>query len=134
MAVPVSKTAVWTGRVLSAIPCLMILFGSVLKFMRVPSVTEGFLRSGLSERLILPVALIELTCVVLYLIPQTSVLGAIFMTGLLGGATITSLRVGDPTFPVPVILGMMAWGGLFLRDARLRALIPLRTSQNDTRP
>jgi hypothetical protein len=131
MASSVSKTALWSGRVLSAIPSLMILFGSVLKFMRVPSVIEGFQRSGMPERLILMVALTELTCVVVYLIPKTSVLGAILMTGLLGGATITSLRIGDPTFPVPVILGMMAWGGLFLRDTRLRALIPLRRPQEE---
>ena len=124
----VSKTALWSGRVLSAIPCLMILFGSVLKFMRVPSVVEGFQRSGMPERLILAVALTELTCVVVYLIPRTSVLGAILMTGLLGGATITNLRMGDPSFPVPVILGMMAWGGLYLREPRLRHLIPLRTT------
>ncbi len=131
MASPVSKTASWSGRVLSAIPSLMILFGSVVKFMRAPSVIEGFQRSGMPERLILTVALTELTCVVVYLIPKTSVLGAILMTGLLGGATITSLRIGDPTFPVPVILGMMAWGGLFLRDTRLRALIPLRRPQEE---
>ncbi len=132
MASPVSKTALWSGYVLSAIPSLMILFGSVLKFMRVPSVIEGFQRSGMPERLILTVALTELTCVVVYLIPKTSVLGAILMTGLLGGATITSLRIGDPTFPMPVIFGMMAWGGLFLRDTRLRALIPLRMAESET--
>jgi DoxX-like family len=131
MASPVSKNALWSGRVLSAIPSLMILFGSVVKFMRGSSVIEGFQRSGMPERLILTVALTELTCVVVYLIPKTSVLGAILMTGLLGGATITSLRIGDPTFPVPVILGMMAWGGLFLRDTRLRALIPLRRPQEE---
>jgi hypothetical protein len=73
-----------------------------------------------------PIGILELFCVVVYLIPQTSVLGAILMTGLLGGATLTGLRAGDPTFPIPVVLGMMAWGGLFLRDVRLRALIPLR--------
>ena len=132
MASPVSKTALWSGYVLSAIPSLMILFGSVLKFMRVPSVIEGFQRSGMPERLILTVALTELTCVVVHLIPKTSVLGAILMTGLLGGATITSLRIGDPTFPMPVIFGMMAWGGLFLRDTRLRALIPLRMAESET--
>ena len=87
---------------------------------------------GNAERLILTVALTELTCVVVYLIPKTSVLGAILMTGLLGGATITSLRIGDPTFPMPVIFGMMAWGGLFLRDTRLRALIPLRMAESET--
>jgi hypothetical protein len=122
----VSKTALWTGRVMSALPVLLILLGSVMKLMRHPSALEGFARAGVPERLILPVGLIELVCVVVYLIPQTSVLGAILMTGLLGGATITTLRVGDPTYPMPVILGMLAWGGLYLRDVRLRALIPLR--------
>ena len=122
----VSKTTLWTGRVMSALPVLLILLGSVMKLMKHPSVLEGFARAGLPERLILPVGLIELVCVVVYLIPRTSVLGAILMTGLLGGATITTLRVGDPTYPMPIIIGMLAWGGLYLRDVRLRALIPLR--------
>ena len=122
----ISKTALWTGRVMSALPVLLILLGSIMKLMRHPSVLEGFARAGIPERLILPVGLIELVCVVVYLIPRTSVLGAILMTGLLGGATITTSRVGDPTYPMPVILGMLAWGELYLRDVRLRALIPLR--------
>jgi hypothetical protein len=122
----VSKPILWTGRVMSALPVLLILLGSVMKLMKHPSVLEGFARAGLPERLVVPVGLIELVCVVVYLVPQTSVLGAILMTGLLGGATITTMRVGDPTYPMPVILGMLAWGGLYLRDVRLRALIPLR--------
>ena len=65
-------------------------------------------------------------CVIVYVIPQTAVLGAILMTGLLGGATITNLRIGDPTYPMPVVLGVRAWGGLFLPDTRLRELIPIR--------
>jgi DoxX-like family len=123
---PTSKAALWTGRVMSALPMLLVLFGSVVKLMRVPSVIEAFTRTGLPERLILPVGTIELLCCVFYVIPQTAVLGAILMTGLLGGATITTLRIGDPTYPMPVILGMLAWGGLFMRDPRLRELIPLR--------
>jgi hypothetical protein len=123
---PPSKAALWTGRVMSALPVLLVLFGSVVKLMRIPSVVEAFTRTGLPERLILPVGIIELFCCVFYVIPQTAVLGAILMTGLLGGATITTLRIGDPTYPMPVILGMLAWGGLFMRDPRLRALIPLR--------
>jgi DoxX-like family len=122
----VSKAALWTGRVMSALPVLLILLGSVMKLMKHPSVLEGFARAGLPERLVVPVGLIELVCVVVYLVPRTSVLGAILVTGLLGGATITTLRVGDPTYPMPVILGMLAWGGLYLRDVGLRALIPLR--------
>ncbi len=123
---PVSKTALWTGRVMSALPVLLVLFGSVVKLMKTASVLEAFTRAGLPERLIIPVGVIELVCVIVYVIPQTAVLGAILMTGLLGGATLTNLRIGDPTYPMPVVLGMLAWGGLFLRDVRLRDLIPIR--------
>jgi hypothetical protein len=123
---PVSKTTLWIGRVMSALPVLLVLFGSVVKLMKTASVVEGFVRAGVPERLIIPVGIIELVCVIVYLIPQTAVLGAILMTGLLGGATITNLRIGDPTYPMPIVLGMLAWGGLFLRDTRLRELIPIR--------
>ncbi len=121
-----SKSTLWIGRVMSALPVFFVLMGSVMKLMRLPAVIEGAAHAGLPERLIIPVGIIEMTCVVLYLIPQTAVLGAILMTGLLGGATITGLRIADPSWPMPVILGMLAWGGLFLRDQRLRQLIPLR--------
>ena len=124
----VSKSALWTGRVMSALPVLMILFGSVMKLMKAPGVIEGFVRAGVPERLIIVVGVIELACVILYVIPQTAVLGAILMTGLLGGATLTQIRIADPTWPMPVILGMLAWGGLFMRDVRLRDLIPVRKS------
>jgi hypothetical protein len=123
---PVSKPALWTGRVMSALPVLLVLFSSVMKLMKTAAVMEGFARTGVPERLIIPVGVIELVCVIAYVIPQTAVLGAILMTGLLGGAAITNLRIGDPTYPVPIVLGMMAWGGLFLRDARVRELIPIR--------
>jgi DoxX-like protein len=123
---PVSKTTLWIGRVMSALPVLLVLLSSVMKLMKMAAVVEGFARTGLSERLIIPVGVIELVCVIVYVIPQTAALGAILMTGLLGGATITTLRIGDPTYPMPVILGMLAWGGLFLRDTRLRELIPIR--------
>ena len=129
---PVSKAALWTGRVMSALPVLLVLLGSVMKLMKLPQVIEGFAKAGAPERLIIPVGLIELMCVVVYVIPRTSVLGAILMTGLLGGATITTLRVGDPTYPLPVVLGMLAWGGLWMRDVRLRQLIPLLTPQADS--
>jgi hypothetical protein len=122
----VSKTTLWIGRVMSALPVLLVLFGSVMKLMKTASVIEGFVRAGVPERLIIPVGIIELVCVIVYVIPQTAVLGAILMTGLLGGATITTLRVADPTYPLPVVLGMLAWGGLFLRDTRLRELIPIQ--------
>lgn len=125
-AASISKTALWTGRVMSALPVLLILMSSVMKLMKMAPVVEGFAKAGLSEHLILPVGIIELTCVIVYLIPRTAVLGAILITGLLGGATVTTLRIADPTYPMPVILGMLAWGGLYMRDLRVRELIPLR--------
>lgn len=125
----VSKGALWTGRVMSAFPILIVLMGSVMKLMRLPAVHEGFARAGLSDSLIVPVGLIELICVITYVIPATAVLGAILMTGLLGAACLTSLRIADPTYPLPVILGMLAWGGLFMRDLRVRALIPFRKAE-----
>ncbi len=121
-----SKAMLWTGRIMTGLTVLFMLMASVMKLMKLPAVAEGFTRAGLSGSLIVPVGIIELICTLVYLVPSTSVLGAILMTGLLGGATITSLRIGDPTYPMPVILGMLAWGGLFFRDARLRDLIPLR--------
>ncbi len=130
----VSKAALWTGRMMSSLPVLLIIFGCILKLMKTPQVLEGFARAGVPAQLIVPVGLIELICVITYLIPRTSVLGAILMTGLLGGATLTSLRVADPTYPMPVFVGMLAWGGLFFRDARLRALIPLRKPRRVSEP
>jgi DoxX-like protein len=123
---PVSKAMLWTGRIMSAIPVLITLMSSMMKLVRAPAVVEGVARTGFSPGLIVPIGILELVCVVVYLIPRTAVLGAILLTGLLGGATVTTLRIGDPTFPLPVVLGMMAWGGLYLRDRRVRALIPLR--------
>lgn len=122
----VSKAALWSGRVMSVLPVLLILFGSVMKLMKTAPVVQGFVRAGLPERLIIPVGIIELGCIIVYLIPRTAVLGAILMTGLLGGATLTEVRIGDPTWPLPVFVGMLAWGGLFMRDLRLRELIPLQ--------
>lgn len=122
----VSKATLWTGRIMSAVPVLLTLFGSVVKLVKAAPAVASMAHAGFPEKFVVPIGIIELVCVVVYLIPRTSVLGAILLTGLLGGATVTTLRIGDPTFPLPVILGMMAWGGLYLRDVRLRALIPLR--------
>jgi hypothetical protein len=126
---PVSKTMLWTGRIMSALPVLIVLMASVMKLLKVPAVVEGTAHAGFSTGLIVPIGIVELVCVIVYVIPRTAVLGAILLTGLLGGATVTTLRIGDPTFPMPVVLGMMAWGGLYLRDQRLRALIPLRRDE-----
>ena len=122
----VSKPMLWAGRVMSAIAVLLVTFGGVVKVMKAPGIIEGMAKAGYAERLIIPVGVIELFCVVVYLIPRTNVLGAILMTALLGGATATNFRIGDPALPLPIIVGMLAWGGLYLRDARIRELIPFR--------
>ena len=121
----VSKKALWTGYIMSAIPVLMLLFSAIMKFAKPPPVLEGFKHLGLPENWAFGLGILELGCTLLYLIPSTSVLGAILLTGYLGGAVLAHLRVGDQ-FVGPVIFGVLIWGGLFMRDPRLRALIPLR--------
>ena len=123
-----STTALWTGRILTAIPSLIVGFAGAMKLTHSPQVIEGFAKTGYSASLVTPIGIIELSCVIVYLIPRTSVLGAILLTAFLGGATVTCLRVGDPSLPLPIITGILVWGGLFFRDPRLRALIPLRSA------
>jgi hypothetical protein len=121
-----SKKMVWSGRVVSAIPVLLMLFSAVLKLLKVAPVVQGFPRYGYPESQIVMIGVFELLSCVVYLIPSTAVLGAILMTGYLGGATATNVRIGDPSYVMTVLLGVFVWGGLFFRDARLRALLPLR--------
>ena len=119
----VGKKSLWAGRILSALPALMLAFSAVMKFLKPAPVVEGFARFGYPENLIVMLGVVEILCAVIYVIPRTAFLGAILMTGYLGGATATNVRVGDPTFFVPVLLGVLAWGGLYLRDRRVRALV-----------
>ena len=105
----------------------MLLMSGVMKFLKPTEVVEGFAKLGWPDNLAQGLGVVELVCTALYVIPRTSVLGAILLTGYLGGAIATHVRIGDP-FLVPVILGVVLWLGLYLRDARLRALIPLRSS------
>jgi hypothetical protein len=123
----VSRKMLWTGRMVSALPVLMLLFSGVMKVMKPVPVVQGFAHYGYPERLILLIALLEIASTIVYVIPRTTVLGAILMTGYLGGATATNVRVGDPSFIVTVILGILVWLGLYLRDQRLRALVPLKS-------
>lgn len=123
---PISPKMLWGGRILSALPALMLLFSGVMKLMKPAPVLQEFVRLGYQESAILGIGILELACLALYLIPRTAVLGAILLTGYLGGATVTHVRIGDP-FIAPVVMGVLLWGGLFLRDERIRALIPLRS-------
>ena len=125
---PVSRNRHWAGRIISSLPVLLLLFSGVMKLMKPAPVMQGFARFGYPESLVLGIGIVDLACTVVYVIPRTSVLGAILLTGYLGGATATQVRIGDPTFFAPIVLGVLLWAGLFLRDDRLRALIPLRRS------
>ncbi len=123
---PSAVKMVWAGRILSTLPVLMLLMSGVMKLMQPPDLVEGFDKLGWPLSVALGLGIVELVCTALYAIPRTSVLGAILLTGYLGGAIATHVRIGDP-FIAPVILGVVIWLGLYLRDARLRTLIPLRS-------
>ncbi len=122
----VSKGKLWAGRILSALPVLLLLVSATMKFVKPPAVVEGFAHLGWPERYTLGLGILELGCTIVYVIPRTAVLGAILMTGFLGGAIATHLRIGEPYY-LQALLGVLVWAGLFLRDAQLRALIPLRS-------
>ena len=120
-----SRAALWTGRVVSAVPVAMLLFSAGMGFAKPPAVVDGFTRFGWPESLALPLGIVQVAATILYLIPQTAVLGAILLTGFFGGATATHVRIGDPWF-IPVVVGVLVWLGLYLREPRLRSLVPLR--------
>jgi DoxX-like family len=122
----VSRRSLWAGRIISAIPVLTLLFGGAVKLLKLPSVMQGFAQYGYPANSIPVVGILEVACTVVYLIPRTAVLGAILMTGLLGGAIASNVRINNPAFIAPLILGVLVWGGLYWRDPRLRALIPVR--------
>jgi hypothetical protein len=120
---PVSKKALWSSYLVSALPVLALLMSAVMKFMKPAAVVQGFVHLGYTESSIVTLGVVELICTALYLLPRTSVLGAILVTGYLGGATASTYRVGD-SWIITVVLGILVWGGLFLRNPRIRALIP----------
>ena len=120
-----SKKWLWAGYLCSALPVALLVFSAGMKLAKPPGMTEGFAHLGYPLRLALGLGILELACTALYVLPRTSVLGAILLTGYLGGATATHLRVGDP-FIAPAVLGVLVWGGLYFREGRLRALLPIR--------
>ena len=122
-----SGKIVWVGRVISVLVSLVFLLSAFLKLRGGPEVTQGIAHLGLPESMIKPLAILEISCVVISLIPATSVLGAILLTGYIGGAICTHWRVGDPFF-IQIVLGIFVWLGLYLRENRLKGLIPLMTT------
>ncbi len=124
-----SKAMLWVGRVTTGLVALFLAFDSVIKLMQLDVVREAMQPLGYPDYLGLVIGIIEAICLVLYVVPRTAVLGAILITGVLGGAIASHLRVGDPLFShvlFGVYVGILAWGGLYLRDEKLRALIPFR--------
>jgi hypothetical protein len=117
------KLSVWAGRIISALPALFLLFDGIMKLVKPPLVVEATVQLGYKESVIVGLGVVLIACTILYLIPRTAVLGAILLTGYLGGAT--HVRIGGPLFSIimPVILGAMLWAGLYLRDQRVRSLV-----------
>ena len=129
---PVSRGALWGGRIMSWLPALFLLVDGVMKLFKPAVVVEATVKLGYPENTIVPIGIVLTVCTILYLIPRTAVLGAILLTGYLGGAVATHVRVGEGLFPVsfPIIFGILLWGGLYLRDNRLRTLIPINQEGN----
>ena len=125
-AASVSKKSLWAGRIFSGLALLVFALTAMLGMLNPAAAAQASAHYGYPDGSMARIAIVELACVLLYAIPRTSVLGAILLTGYLGGAVATHVRVGDPAFVGPLLLGILAWAGLYLRDDRLRPLLPLR--------
>jgi hypothetical protein len=123
---PTSNKMVWAGRVVSALPILLFLFSFSFGMLKPEMTAQVAARYGYPTDIMLRITIVEMLCAIIYAIPRTAVVGAILLTGYLGGATATHVRVGEP-FTFPVVVGILVWLGLYLRDPRVRALIPLRS-------
>jgi hypothetical protein len=122
----ISKMAFWVGCAMSAPPVLLLLMSGVMKIIENADAVKGF--AGWPQGVVVPIGIVEITCTVIYLVPRTSVLGAILLTGYLGGATATVVQMGAAGFVVMTVgLGVLLWGGLYMREPRVRALIPLKS-------
>jgi hypothetical protein len=130
---PEPQALLWAGRIVSALCVVVLLLSAVLKLTKAPAAVEGLAHFGFSDNLILGIGAVELACAIVFLIPRTSVLGAILLTGYLGGATAANVRVGEPfaLVLVPVALGVLVWVGLYCRDQRLRALVLLASASEE---
>jgi hypothetical protein len=123
---PASKVAFWAGWILSVLPCLMLFMSASMKLSKSEEFLKGFEHLGFPEQLALVLGIVEVGGTIIYLIPKTAVLGAILLTGYLGGAVATHARLLEGQFVAPALLGVLIWLGLYLRDPRLRDLVPIR--------
>ena len=127
--VKTSTALVWVGRILSTLPVLMLIMSAVMKFVKPDGFAENFSKIGFPVDVATPLGIVELVSTILYVIPQTAVLGAILLTGYLGGATAVHVRLQESSFVAPVIMGVVLWIGLYCREDRIRALIPFRRTR-----
>ncbi len=126
-ATPISKGALWTGRILSTLPGLLLLFDGVMKIANPAEVVKGTTALGYPENTITPIGIALVISAIIYLIPATNVLGALLLTGYLGGAVASHVRHGDgPEILGPVIVAAVFWSGMLLKDRRLRSILPWR--------
>jgi hypothetical protein len=119
----------WSGRIATTIVLLFLVFDFVIKVTASDAAVKATVEMGFAASQLLPIALIEVVCLVLYLVPRTAPLGAVLWTGYLGGAIATHLRLGNPLFThvlFPIYVAILLWGGLYARDPRVRALIKPR--------
>jgi DoxX-like family len=130
----VSKKGLWTGRVISALAALFLIFDGVTKVLKEPHVLAASVQMGFPESTIVGIGIILLVCTAFYVIPRTSILGAILLTGYLGGAIASQVRIGKPLFDMlfPAFFGVLIWAGILLCDQPLRTLIPLRSHPTGT--
>lgn len=122
---PTSKWLLWGSYVISALPVLLLLFSASGKFFKPDGMEANITPLGWRMDQMVNLGIVELACTALYLIPRTSIFGAILLTAYLGGATAAHVRIGDPFF-IPIVVGALLWLGLYLREPRLRALVPIR--------
>ena len=125
-----SKAQMWGGRVASGLVVVGLVMSGLTKVSHQQGMVDNFINHlGYKESSMTPIGVVEILATILYAVPQTAVLGAVLLTGYLGGAIATHVRIGEPFVP-PLVLGILVWVGLFLRDPRIRALLPLRSSQS----
>jgi hypothetical protein len=120
-----SKRTLWTVRILTAVVILALVPSAVLKLIHHPTAVEGFTRMGIPPGGIMPIAIVELLCLALYLIPRTAVFGAVMLTGYLGGATVANI-IARSDFIHALAVGLVLWAGVWLRVPELQGLIPIR--------
>lgn len=119
------KRALWIGRILSGLVVLFLAFDAAIKLLEVPAAVEATAKIGFPPGTLFTLGVIQLICLIVYLVPRTAVLGAVLWTGYLGGAVATHLRTGGPAFSLvfPFLVAALLWGGLWLRDRRTRAVL-----------